>query len=144
MIEQADRMLSEAIRTAPADHRTLQAQLQQVWCRRRTLRDAAPWLDVLRLYDRLLQVRDDPIVRLNRAVVVAEVDGPEAALAEVSRLRSAALDDFLPYHAVRANLLRRTGRIGDASAAYAMALALDPPAAERRWLERRAAELRSS
>jgi RNA polymerase sigma-70 factor (ECF subfamily) len=99
---------------------------------------------VLRLYDRLLQSRDDPIVRVNRAVAVAEIEGADAALAELARLDFKALDDFLPYHAVRADLLRRTGNRIEAAAAYSRALRLDPPAAERRWLERKLAELPQS
>jgi RNA polymerase sigma-70 factor, ECF subfamily len=141
LIEEANRLLADAIRLAPSDHRTLQAQLQQVWCARRSLADAAPWSEVLRVYDRLLLTRDDPIVRVNRAVALAEVEGADAALAELSRPEFQGLQEFLPYHAVRADLLRRTGRFGEASAAYAKALQLDPPAAERRWLERKLAEL---
>jgi RNA polymerase sigma-70 factor (ECF subfamily) len=143
LIDDANRLLADAIRIAPSEPRTLQAQLQQVWCARQSLADPAPWPEVLRLYDRLLLTRDDPIVRINRAVAVAEIEGVDAALNELSRLESAGLDEFLPYHAVRADLLRRTGRHANASQAYARALQLDPPAAERRWLERKLAELTS-
>jgi RNA polymerase sigma-70 factor (ECF subfamily) len=143
LIDDANRLLADAIRIAPSEPRTLQAQLQQVWCARQSLADPAPWPEVLRLYDRLLLTRDDPIVRINRAVAVAEIEGVDAALIELSRLESAGLEEFLPYHAVRADLLRRTGRHADASQAYARALQLDPPAAERRWLERKLAELTS-
>jgi len=144
LIDEANRLLADAIRIAPSEPRTLQAQLQQVWCTRRSVEDPAPWPQVLRLYDRLLQSRDDPIVRVNRAVAVAEIEGADAALAELARLDFKALDDFLPYHAVRADLLRRTGNRIEAAAAYSRALRLDPPAAERRWLERKLAELPQS
>jgi RNA polymerase sigma-70 factor, ECF subfamily len=144
LIDDANRLLADAIRMAPSDHRTLQAQLQQVWCARRSLADPAPWPEVLRVYDRLLATRDDPIVRINRAVAVAEIEGADAALIELSHLEFAGLEEFLPYHAVRADLLRRTGRHAEASQAYARALQLDPPAAERRWLEHRLAELSAS
>ena len=97
--------------------------------------EAAPWQEVLRVYDEMLELRDDAVVRLNRAVALAEVAGPDIALLEVQRLASSELAAFLPYHAVRADLLRRTGRIDEASAAYAEAIALDPPSAERRFLE---------
>jgi RNA polymerase sigma-70 factor (ECF subfamily) len=143
LIDDANRLLADAIRIAPSEPRTLQAQLHQVWCARQSLADPAPWPEVLRLYDRLLLTRDDPIVRINRAVAVAEIEGVDAALIELSRLESAGLEEFLPYHAVRADLLRRTGRHANASQAYARALQLDPPAAERRWLERKLAELTS-
>lgn len=79
------------------------------------------------------------MVRLNRAVAVAEVEGPALALAlaEVDGLDSASFRDFGPFHAVRADLLARLGRGGEAIAAYDRALALDPAPAERLWLERR-------
>ncbi|HLZ05470.1 MAG TPA: sigma-70 family RNA polymerase sigma factor [Bradyrhizobium sp.] len=141
LIEEANRLLADAIRMSPSDHRTLQGQLQQVWCSRQSLQDAAPWPEVLRLYDRLLLTRDDPIVRINRAVALAEIEGADAALVELSHLDTSALEQFLPYHAVRADLLARSGRRAEAADAYARALALDPPAAERQWLERKAAGL---
>jgi RNA polymerase sigma-70 factor, ECF subfamily len=100
-----------------------------------------PWPAILLLYDGLLELRDDPIVRLNRAVALAEVAGAAAALSEVEALASPSLEDFLPYHAVRADLLARTGRRDAARAAYREALRLEPSVAERRWLERKTAEL---
>jgi RNA polymerase sigma-70 factor (ECF subfamily) len=86
-------------------------------------------------------VRDDPVVRLNRAVALAEVGGVAAALREVEAFDGAALANFLPYHAVRADLLSRSGQVAAARSAYAAALALDPPPAERLWLEQRLARL---
>jgi RNA polymerase sigma-70 factor (ECF subfamily) len=73
---------------------------------------------VLTLYDALLHLRDDPIVRLNRAVAVAEVVGPQAALEEVDARDSVSLVNFRPYHAVRADLLARVGRTVHARIAY--------------------------
>jgi RNA polymerase sigma-70 factor (ECF subfamily) len=144
LIEEADASLIEAARLAPSTSRTLQAQLHRAWCARRSLNEPAPWPAVLSLYDRLLELRDDPIVRLNRAVALAEVAGAATALDEVEKLRSPSLEDFLPYHAVRADLLYRTGRPDTAHAAYRKALGLEPSAAERYWLERKAAALTSS
>jgi RNA polymerase sigma-70 factor (ECF subfamily) len=95
----------------------------------------------LRLYDRLLALRNDVVVRLNRAVALAEVEGPSAALSELERLDAPGLDEFLSYHAVRADLLRRMGRMEEGKEAYARALALEPSSAERCWLERKASEL---
>jgi RNA polymerase sigma-70 factor (ECF subfamily) len=141
LIEQADELLGEAARLGPASPRTLQACLQHVWCARQSLDEPAPWQEVLRLYDRMLELRDDAVVRLNRVVALAEVVGPDIALLEVQRLAPYELAAFLPYHAVRADLLRRTGRIDEARAAYAEAIALDPPSAERRFLEHKASEL---
>jgi RNA polymerase sigma-70 factor (ECF subfamily) len=96
---------------------------------------------VLALYDALLEHRDDAIVRLNRAVALSEVRGPLLALAEVEALDPGVLGAFLPYHALRADLLRRLGRTGDALAAYEAALALGPGTAERLWLERQRSAL---
>lgn len=137
LIAEAQRHLDRALSLAPSGPRTLQAALHGAWCARRTLSDPPPWRRVLELYDLMLETRDDPIVRLNRAVALAEVAGPAAALVEVEALDTPGLRGFLPWHAVRADLLRRLGRCGEALSAYDAALALDPPVAERRWLEGR-------
>jgi RNA polymerase sigma-70 factor (ECF subfamily) len=80
-------------------------------------------------------------VRLNRAVALAEVEGPGAAFDEVDALAYPGLATYLPYHAVRADMLARLG-LGDAArAAYDRALALDPEPAERSWLEARRASV---
>jgi RNA polymerase sigma-70 factor (ECF subfamily) len=121
--------------------RSLQATIHGVWCARPSLADPPPWPTVLKLYDGLLRHRDDAIVRLNRAVALAEVEGVEAALVEVDALDAEAFADFLSYHAVRADLLRRLGRIEEARGAYRRALELTPADAERIWLERREAGL---
>jgi RNA polymerase sigma-70 factor, ECF subfamily len=97
------------------------------------------WRQILALYDQLLALQPIPVVALNRAVAVAEVSGPDAALAEVDDLD---LDDFHLFHAVRADLLRRLGRDGEATDAYAAAIALAENAAERDFLQRRRATLR--
>lgn len=141
LIAEADALLIKAAELAPSVSRILQAQLQRVWCMRRNLSEPAPWPEILSLYDRLLELRDDPIVRLNRAVALAEVAGAAAALCEVEALASPALGDFLPYHAVRADLLVRTGQHDAARIAYRKAIALEPSTAEGRWLERKAAAL---
>jgi RNA polymerase sigma-70 factor (ECF subfamily) len=91
------------------------------------------WHQVLRLYDQLMALTPTPVVALNRAVAVAEVDGPEAALALVDALD---LDAFHLYHAIRADLLRRLGRDGEAAAAYEAAIARTGNAAERDFLRR--------
>ena len=78
------------------------------------------------------------MVELNRAVAVAEVEGPEAALSIVDAL---ALDEYQYLHSTRADLLRRLGRPGEARAAYQRALTLAPAGPERRFLERQLALL---
>jgi RNA polymerase sigma-70 factor, ECF subfamily len=94
---------------------------------------ATDWLQVAQLYDQLLAVAPTPIVALNRAVAIAEVDGPQPALALVDTL---ALDGYHPFHVTRADLLRRLGRTTDALEAYDAAIAHCGNAAERAFLER--------
>ena len=93
-----------------------------------------PWREILALYDQLLIVADSPVVRLSAAVVRAEVDGPEAALAVVDGLE---LDSYRYFHATRGELLSRLGRDADAADAFARALELAVDPAERRFLSGR-------
>ena len=97
---------------------------------------ATDWGQILRLYDQLLVVAPSPVVALNRAVAVAEVDGPQAALTLVDGL-SPGLDGYHVFHAVRADLLRRLGRSSEAALSYEAAIARTGNAAERTFLERR-------
>jgi RNA polymerase sigma-70 factor (ECF subfamily) len=92
------------------------------------------WSQVLQLYDQLLAVAPNAVVALNRAVAVAEVDGPAAALALVDALELGASRS---YHAVRGDLLRRLGRDAEAADAYRAALALGGSDAERAFLASR-------
>jgi RNA polymerase sigma-70 factor (ECF subfamily) len=99
---------------------------------------ATDWRQILALYDQLLAVTPTPVVALNRAVAVAEVEGPSAALALLDRL-DLPRSSLLP--AVRADLLRRLGRDAEAVAAYDAALALGPNETEAAFLRRRRDEL---
>jgi RNA polymerase sigma-70 factor (ECF subfamily) len=94
------------------------------------------WAQVVRLYDHLLRLAPTDVVRLNRVVAVAEVDGPQVALAEVDRL---ALDGYTPFHVVRAELLGRVGRPVESAAEWSRAAALSTNAPEARHLRSRAA-----
>lgn len=94
------------------------------------------WTQILRLYDQLLALQPTPVTALNRAVAVAQVSGPRAALEVVDGL-AGDLGGYQHFHATRADLLRRLGRPAEASAAYAAALALTDNAAERAFLESR-------
>jgi RNA polymerase sigma-70 factor (ECF subfamily) len=141
LIADARRHLDHAISLQPRAPRVLQASIHAAWCARRTLAEPPPWPEILALYDELLSVRDDPIVRLNRAVALAQVQGIDAGLAEIESLAPQPLHDFLPYHAVRADLLCRANRRDEARIAYDAALALVPTSAERLWLERQRAAL---
>ncbi|MFD4960276.1 RNA polymerase sigma factor [Microbacterium sp. NPDC058389] len=98
------------------------------------------WSQIVALYDRLVRLDASPIVRLNRAIAVAEVDGPDVALAEVDRLGK-ALDGYHAFHAARADLLRRVGRSSEARTAYDRALQLAGNPAERAYLTRRRDQL---
>jgi RNA polymerase sigma-70 factor (ECF subfamily) len=92
------------------------------------------WRQIVQLYDLLLRFEPSPVVALNRAVAVGELEGPAAALAIVEGLE---LDGYYLLHAVRADLLRRLGRDAEARAAYEAAIARTENAAERAFLERR-------
>ncbi|MFD9935363.1 RNA polymerase sigma factor [Streptomyces massasporeus] len=96
------------------------------------------WGQILRLYDQLMVLAPSPVVALNRAVAVAEVQGPRPAL---DLLDGLGLDGYHVFHAVRADLLRRLGRTTEAVRDYEAALALTESAAERAFLERRARSL---
>ena len=100
--------------------------------------DATDWRQILTLYDQHLVIAPSPVVALHRAVALAEVEGPDAALAVVDGLD---LRDYRLFHAIRADLLRRVGRRTDAAAAYDAAIALSENVAEREFLERRRATL---
>jgi len=96
------------------------------------------WAQVAALYEQLRVVAPSPFVELNRAVAVAELDGPEVALAIVDRLD---LTTYHAWHATRADLLRRMGRSADARAAYDAAIAATDNAAEVAYLSRRRGQL---
>jgi RNA polymerase sigma-70 factor, ECF subfamily len=98
------------------------------------------WRQVVALYDHLLALTPTPVVALNRAIAVAERDGPAAALALVDDLRDALRTHHL-FHATRADLLRRLGRAEEAAAAYAEAAAQTANTVERDFLDHRRAAL---
>ena len=100
--------------------------------------DATDWSQIVELYDQLLLYTPTPVVALNRAIAVAELDGPAPAL---SLLEELDLDNFHLYHAARADLLQRLGRVDEAAIAYDMAIDLATNAVERAHLKHRRAEL---
>ena len=100
--------------------------------------DVTDWGQILTLYDQLMTIAPSPVVWLNRAVAVAEVKGPEAALALVDELD---LGGYHLFHAIRADLLRRLGRDAEAATAYEAAIELTENATERAFLERSRSEL---
>ena len=103
---------------------------------------ATDWAEIIGLYDVLARVQPSPVVDLNRAVAVAMRDGPQAGLSLIDAiLARGELSDYRFAHAAQAELCRRLGRAGDARAAYERALLLTQQEPERRFLERRLAEL---
>jgi RNA polymerase sigma-70 factor, ECF subfamily len=96
------------------------------------------WSQVVALYDQLMQLDPSPIVRLNRAIAIAEIDGPNVALAQVDRL---PLAGYHAWHAARADLLRRLGRSTEAREQYDAAIAATQNSAERAYLTRKRGEL---
>jgi RNA polymerase sigma-70 factor (ECF subfamily) len=103
----------------------------------RDVRDT-DWSQVVALYDQLARLDPSPIVRLNRAIAVAEIDGPQVALAEVDGL---PLEGYHAYHVTRADLLRRLGRSEQSRAAYDRAIDLAGNTAETAYLTRRRDQL---
>jgi len=121
---------------APGRYQIL-AAINAVHTDARDVRDT-DWSQVIALYDQLARLDPSPIVRLNRAIAVGELDGPEAALAEVDGL---PLEGYHAFHATRAHLLRRLGRSDESRAAYDRAIALAGNTAETAYLIRRRDEL---
>jgi RNA polymerase sigma-70 factor (ECF subfamily) len=101
---------------------------------------ATDWAQVVALYDLLYALRPNAIVALNRAVAVAELEGPVAGLAALDALDVTVLEDYQPYYATRADLLARAGHRDAALDAYDRAIALTTNATEQRFLEARRAE----
>src|SRR5207245_3257449 len=89
------------------------------------------WSQIVALYDQLLAVAPTPVVALNRAIAIGEMEGAAAALTIVDELE---LDNYYPFHATRADLLRRLGRNREAAAAYERAAEMAPTDAERDFL----------
>ncbi|HVU77148.1 MAG TPA: sigma-70 family RNA polymerase sigma factor [Gaiellaceae bacterium] len=100
--------------------------------------DPCDWEEIAALYGELVRLTRSPVAELNRAVAVAEVEGDEAGLEIVEAL---PLGEYRYFHATRAELLRRLGRLDEAAAAYAQAIELTPDGAEQRFLRRRLDEL---
>jgi RNA polymerase sigma-70 factor, ECF subfamily len=101
---------------------------------------ATDWSQVVALYDQLVRLDPSPVIALNRAVAIAELDGPEVALAAVDRLDD-KLAGYHAYHATRADLLRRLGRRQESRAAYGKAIELAGNIAETAYLTRRRDQL---
>ena len=140
LIAEGHRLVRErlAARVAPGRYQIL-AAISAVHTSARDVRDT-DWSQVVALYNQLVPLDPSPIIALNRAIAVAELDGPEVALAAVDRLER-RLAGYHPYHATRADLLRRLGRSQESRAAYDKAIELAGNTAETASLTRRRDQL---
>jgi RNA polymerase sigma-70 factor (ECF subfamily) len=134
-----ERIAAVAAGAPPPGRYQLLAAINAVHTDAPSARDT-DWSQIVSLYDRLIALDPSPIVRLNRAVAVAELDGPDVALADIERLGE-SLDGYHAFHAARADLLRRVGRSEEARTAYDTAIALAGNPAERAYLARRRDQL---
>lgn len=140
-IAEGARLLERALSTRRFGRYTIQAAIAAVHAQSPGF-DATDWSEIAGLYDVLHQMDPTPVVELNRAVAVAMRDGPEAGLALVDAILARGdLADYRLAHAARADLYRRLGQVAEARASYARALELTRQEPERRFLERRMAEL---
>ena len=137
LVEQARSVLRAALRRDRPGPYQIQAAINAVHADAATAAET-DWAQIVLLYDRLLACTGSAVVALNRAVAVAEVDGPLVGLALLSDLVD-QLDGYGSFHAVRADLLRRVGRAADAVVAYDRAVERATNGAERRFLEMRRA-----
>jgi RNA polymerase sigma-70 factor (ECF subfamily) len=140
LIAEGHRLVRErlAAGVAPGRYQIL-AAINAVHTSARDVRDT-DWSQVVALYDQLVRLDPSPIIALNRAIAVAELDGPEVALAAVDRLQG-RLAGYHLYHATRADLLRRLGRSQESRAAYDRAIELAGNTAEIAYLTRRRDQL---
>ena len=141
MIAEGHRLVRErlAAGVAPGRYQIL-AAINAVHTSARDVRDT-DWSQVVALYDQLVRLDPSPIIALNRAIAVAELDGPEVALAAVDRLED-KLAGYHAYHATRADLLRRLGRNQQSHDAYDRAIEIAGNTAETAYLTRRRDQLR--
>ena len=130
LIEEGQAIVRRCLRRNQPGPYQLQAAINAVHADAPTV-EQTDWWQIIALYDQLLAVAPTPVVALNRAIAIGEVRGPAAALALVDDLD---LDNYYPFHATRADLLRRLGRHIEAAAAYERAAAMAPTNAERDFL----------
>jgi RNA polymerase sigma-70 factor (ECF subfamily) len=98
--------------------------------------ETTDWSQIIALYDQLCALRPSPVAALNRSVAIAELHGPAEGLDALAEIDPAALENYQPYHAARADLLARAGRRDEAVAAYDRAIELTTNTTERDFLAR--------
>ena len=138
LISEGQALVRQCLRINQPGPYQIQAAMQAVHSDAPTS-DATDWRQILQLYDQIMGLAPSPVVALNRAVAVAEVDGPAAALALVDALENVA--GYYMLHAIRADLLRRLGRLAEASDAYGRAIERTENVRERKFLEQRLHEI---
>jgi len=140
-IAEGSALVIESLRGGRPGRFALQAAIAAVHAEAASYAET-DWPQLLVLYDRLLNIWPSPVVELNRAVVVAMVSGPQAALDDIAKIEAdGRLDGYHYLPAAKADLLRRLGRVGEARSAYLAALKLTDNPAERGFLSRRVAEV---
>jgi RNA polymerase sigma-70 factor (ECF subfamily) len=141
MIDEGIRLVERALSGSQVGPYTIQAAIAAVHAGAATPADT-DWAEIVGLYDVLVRADPSPVIELNRAVAVAMRDGPAAGLGIIEAiLGRGELLDYRPAHAARAELCSRLGRTADALASYQRALALARQEPERRFIEKRLAEL---
>ncbi len=137
LIEEAEALLLRASRRGALGRYQLEAAVQSAHAARR-LSGRTDWAAIGQLYDALWAITGSPVVLINRAIALAETEGPEAGLAALDPLAGEPrLADYQPYWAARARLLAATGAHAAADQAYRRAIGLEPDPAVRRFLQRR-------
>jgi RNA polymerase sigma-70 factor (ECF subfamily) len=141
LIDEGLGLVDQALRRRPPGPYAVQAAIAAVHATAPTAA-ATDWNEIVGLYDLLSRLEPSPVIELNRAVAVAMRDGPAAGVALIDGiLGRGQLGDYRPAHAARAELCRRLGAKAAARTSYERALALTKQEPERRYLERRLAEL---
>ena len=141
LIERGAQFLARALREPHTGRYTIEASIAAVHIDA-PASQATNWARIVQLYDALLDFEPTPVIELNRAAAIAMRDGPAAGLALVDELlQRDELREYRFTHAARADMYRRLGRTDEARAAYETALSLTTQAAERRFYEKRLAEL---
>ena len=140
LIEEAETLIRRASAMQRLGRYQLEAAVQSAHAIRR-LTGRADWLAIVALYDALYAVTGSPVVLLNRAVALCEIEGPGAALRELDALEGAIFATYQPYWAARAALLARAGWPDDAASAYDRAIGLETDDAVRRFLQAKRASL---
>ena len=134
-------LVEEALKSRRFGSYTLQAAIAAVHAEAKSA-SVTDWRQIVALYDLLLRIHPSPVVQLNRAVAIAECEGPEAGLAHIDALlEHGELANYYLAHSARADLYRRLGRTAEARAAYEKALALTRQEPERQFLQERIRQL---